>query len=92
MTRVAQEFYSLHNHDAKGGYYTHAMVYSPNVILMRDDHGAWVEPLAVDVLTSAAVNAGVVRQTLKARVAGACGGGAHRARDEGADGASAVFV
>lgn len=71
MTRVAQEFYSLHNHDAKGGYYSHAMVYSPHVVVLRDDHGAWVAPLAVDVLTSAAVNAGVVRQTVRARVAGA---------------------
>lgn len=70
MTRVAQEFYTTHNRDPKGGYYSHAMIYSPNVVVFRDDQGGWVEPLAVDVLTSAAVNAGVVRQTLRGRLAG----------------------
>ncbi|PSR73355.1 hypothetical protein PHLCEN_2v10790 [Hermanssonia centrifuga] len=70
MTRVAQEFYTHHNKDPKGGYYSHAMVYSPNVVLFRDDQGGWVEPLTVDVLTSPAVNAGVVRQTLRGRVSG----------------------
>lgn len=62
MTRVAQEFYTLHKRAPRGGYYSHAMVYSPGVVVFRDDHGGWAEPLAVDVLTSAAVNAGVVRQ------------------------------
>lgn len=70
MTRVAQEFYTLHNRDPKGGYYSHAMIYSPGVLVLRDDQGGWLEPLTIDVLTSAAVNAGVVRQTLKGRVAG----------------------
>ncbi|KAF5381162.1 hypothetical protein D9757_009406 [Collybiopsis confluens] len=42
-------------------FYTHAMIYSPSVSLFRDDAGIWVEPLAVDILTSAAVNAGDVR-------------------------------
>lgn len=70
MTTVAQQFYALHKHDPKGGYYTHAMVYSPGVIVFRDDQGGWLEPLVVDVLTSPAVNAGVVRQSLKGHVAG----------------------
>ncbi|EKM53644.1 uncharacterized protein PHACADRAFT_260111 [Phanerochaete carnosa HHB-10118-sp] len=61
MTRVAQEFYTLHNRDQKKGYYSHAMIYSPGVLVFRDDQGGWLEPLAIDVLTSAAVNAGVVR-------------------------------
>lgn len=68
MTNVAQEFYTLHNHDPKGGYYTHAMVYSPGVTVFRDDQGGWLEPLPIDVLTSAAVNAGVVRRTLDGRM------------------------
>ena len=46
------------------------MVHSPNVVVFRDDQGGWVEPLVVDVLTSAAVNAGVVRQTLRGRMGG----------------------
>ena len=71
MTRTAQAFYTLHNRDPKAGYYTHAMVYSPRVAFVRDDAGAWLPPLRADVLTSAAVNAGVVRQSLFGRTAGA---------------------
>ncbi|CAL1711777.1 unnamed protein product [Somion occarium] len=71
MTRVAQSFYTLHNKDQKGGYYSHAMIYSPGVLVFRDDQGGWVEPLKIDVLTCAAVNAGVVRQTLFGRLAAA---------------------
>ncbi|KAI0071173.1 hypothetical protein K474DRAFT_664332 [Panus rudis PR-1116 ss-1] len=62
MTRIAQSFYTLHNKDPKGGFYSHAMIYSPDVLIIRDDQGGWVEPLKVDVLTSAAVNAGLVRK------------------------------
>lgn len=40
------------------------MVYSPNVVLIRNDKGEWKKPVKVDVLTSAAVNAGEVRQNL----------------------------
>ncbi|KAJ3772823.1 hypothetical protein FB446DRAFT_33459 [Lentinula raphanica] len=49
------------NHTLNSGFYTHAMIYSPSVLLFRDDNGSWLEPLAVDVLTSAAVNAGDIR-------------------------------
>lgn len=71
QTSTAQQFYTLHNRDAKGGYYTHAMIYSPGVVLVKDDDGDWVEPLNVDVLTSAAVNAGRARNSLWGRTAGA---------------------
>lgn len=70
MTSVAQEFYTIHKRDPKGGYYSHAMIYSPGVTVFRDDQGGWVEPMQVDVLTSPAVNAGVVRRTLNGRVGG----------------------
>ncbi|KAI0764413.1 hypothetical protein BD413DRAFT_194044 [Trametes elegans] len=70
MTRTAQAFYTLHNRDPKGGYYSHAMVYSPGVTVFRGDDGEWVEPILIDVLTSPAVNAGVVRKSLHGRVAG----------------------
>jgi uncharacterized protein (TIGR02452 family) len=62
MTETAQQFYKLHNRDPKGGYYSHAMIYSPKIVLFRDDGGGWTEPLEVDMLTSPAVNAGVVRR------------------------------
>lgn len=68
MTREAQRFYALHVADRKAGYYTHAMIYSPGVQLFRNDKGEWLEPISADVLTSAAVNAGVVRQRFGDRV------------------------
>lgn len=64
LTKTSEKFYTLHNHDTKGGYYSHAMIYSPGVLIFRDDDGGWVEPLEVDVLTNPAVNAGVVRKTI----------------------------
>jgi len=76
MTGVAQAFYTLHNRDQKGGYYSHAMIYSPGVLVIRDDVGGWVEPLKIDVLTCAAVNAGVVRQQPGKKVLNTSGGGA----------------
>jgi uncharacterized protein (TIGR02452 family) len=41
------------------------MIYSPGVVFFRDDDGGWIEPLEVDVLVSAAVNAGVARRAGK---------------------------
>lgn len=64
-TTLTQTFYTTHARDRKDCFYTHAMIYSPGVIVFRDDDGRWVEPFDVDVLTSAAVNAGVARDKLK---------------------------
>jgi uncharacterized protein (TIGR02452 family) len=63
-TNTAQQFYTLHNRDPKGGYYSHAMIYSPEVIVFRDDGGEYKEPVEIQVVTSPAVNAGVVRRSL----------------------------
>ena len=41
------------------------MIYSPGITVFRDDKGNWVEPLQVDVVTSPAVNAGLVRGKLR---------------------------
>lgn len=41
------------------------MLYSPGVVLLRDDVGEWRSPVEVDVLTSAAVNAGEIRRELE---------------------------
>ncbi|KZT03911.1 uncharacterized protein LAESUDRAFT_744415 [Laetiporus sulphureus 93-53] len=62
VTPLSQTFYALHLRDGRDGYYSHAMLYSPGVIVFRDDAGGWVEPYRMDVLTSCAVNAGVVRR------------------------------
>ena len=61
-SRTAKPFYELHRRDDGGGLYTHSMIYSPTVVLFRDDNGAWVTPLRVEVVTSPAVNAGQVRK------------------------------
>lgn len=70
QTSTAQQFYTLHNRDPKGGYYSHAMIYSPNVVLIKNDAGDWVDPLKVDILTSPAVNAGRARSSIFGRTAG----------------------
>ncbi|KAJ6496113.1 hypothetical protein C8R45DRAFT_1131934 [Mycena sanguinolenta] len=62
MTPTSQQFYTLHSEDARDGFYTHAMVYSPHVVVFRADDGMLVPPMEIDVLTSPAVNAGVVRK------------------------------
>ena len=41
------------------------MVYSPGIVFIRDDNGEWCSPVEVDVLTSAAVNAGEIRRELE---------------------------
>lgn len=64
MTKSAQRFYQLHTRDRNGGFYHHAMVYTPSVVILKDDAGNWASPFEVDVLTSAAVNAGDVRKKI----------------------------
>jgi len=68
LTRTAQEFYNLHRLEANNGYYSHSLIYSPRIVVFRDDYGGWIEPFQVDVLTSAAVNAGEVRKTLRGQM------------------------
>ncbi len=65
MTDTAQQFYKSHRKNPGEGYYSHAMIFSPRVLLMRTDNGEWHEPFEVDIVTSCAVNAGVVRRYLR---------------------------
>ena len=67
---TGERFYGPHKKDPKGGYYSHAMIFSPGVTVFRTDSGKLIEPYQVDVVTSAAVNAGVARRTLNGQVAG----------------------
>ncbi|TRM68987.1 hypothetical protein BD626DRAFT_392676 [Schizophyllum amplum] len=60
-TADSTKFYTLHNKDDAGSYYSHAMIYSPSILVFRADDGQWLPPYEIDVLTSAAVNAGAVR-------------------------------
>jgi uncharacterized protein (TIGR02452 family) len=62
-TDTARPFYTLHaSWGQNGGFYTHAMIYSPEVHIFRDDDGSWIDPIPVDIVTSPAVNAGRVRK------------------------------
>ncbi|KAF9479048.1 hypothetical protein BDN70DRAFT_879201 [Pholiota conissans] len=65
ITPVATQFYAHYVKDPDNQYYTHAMVYSPAVVLFRNDKGHFKNPIDVDILTSAAVNAGEIRQKLQ---------------------------
>lgn len=62
VTPTANQFYELHKRDRRGGFYSHGIIFSPSVIVLRDDAGAWVPPHQIEVVTCAAVNAGVVRE------------------------------
>ncbi|EKM81260.1 hypothetical protein AGABI1DRAFT_112930 [Agaricus bisporus var. burnettii JB137-S8] len=62
---VGRQFYTYHHEITAGkndGFYSHAMIYSPSVRVFRTDPGDWIEPYEIDILTSPAVNAGVVWQ------------------------------
>ncbi|KAJ7072682.1 hypothetical protein C8F01DRAFT_973552 [Mycena amicta] len=67
MTSAGQRFYALHKNGPQHAdkAYTHAMIYTKSVRFFRTDDGAWIEPADADVVTSAAVNAGVVRSRYK---------------------------
>ncbi|HFK5501568.1 TPA: TIGR02452 family protein [Elizabethkingia anophelis] len=59
----AETFYKIHR-GMKSCFYTDHMIYSPKVPIFRDDTGALLsEAVFCNIITSAAVNAGVVRQT-----------------------------
>ena len=64
-SKAAQQFYILHkreNAENAAAFYSHSMIYSPNISIFRDDDGNWTYPFQVDVLSCAAVNAGEVRK------------------------------
>lgn len=62
ISEAARDFYATHKKDNRGCYYSHSIIWSPGVAVFRNDSGDWHEPYSVDVVTSPAVNAGVVRQ------------------------------
>ena len=63
VTPEATKFYDLHKNESlqnNAAFYSHGMVYSPKVVVFRDDDGLWTKPFEIDVLTCAAVNAGEI--------------------------------
>ena len=63
----ADQFYEAHQKDDRDGFYSNAMIYSKDVTLIRDEKDNWAPPMTVDMLTSAAVNAGLVRRRMSGR-------------------------
>ena len=43
ISPTAEAFYTVHRHDPQAGYYSHSMIYSPNVLLLRDDDGSYLK-------------------------------------------------
>ena len=62
QSRQAAPFYELHALSNKAGFYSHAMIYSPSVAIFRDDDGSWLCPYHINIVTSPAVDAGLVRK------------------------------
>lgn len=56
------EFYVHHLNAETDGFNTHAMIYAPVVIFIRDDTGRYVPPSKASVVTCAAVNRVEVRR------------------------------
>ncbi|WP_088363940.1 TIGR02452 family protein [Bacillus cereus] len=56
-----KEYYDYH-HKQKSALYSDHMIYSPNVVIFKDERGEFIEPYEISFITSAAVNAGVVKQ------------------------------
>ena len=58
LVHGAKEIYDRNDNDPKGGYYQDLIVYSPNVIMLKDDDGyALKNPKTISVITVPAVNA-----------------------------------
>ncbi|MBZ9624424.1 TIGR02452 family protein [Clostridium sp. FP2] len=59
-----QEMYNYHLYDKKTALYSDYMIYSPKVPFFKDDNGGLLEnPYLASVITSAAVNAGVIKRS-----------------------------
>lgn len=61
-SNAGASFYAEHRSASDGsGFHDHSMLYSPRVVVLKDDRGFKVAPFAVDVLSSVPVNASTVR-------------------------------
>ncbi|KAK0455269.1 uncharacterized protein EV420DRAFT_1481508 [Desarmillaria tabescens] len=62
-THHTREYYEQPG--SSDGFATHAMIYSPSVIVFRRDNGDWIKPLEVDVLSCSPVDATKARKAWK---------------------------
>jgi uncharacterized protein (TIGR02452 family) len=65
ISREGDKFYEVHNRTTRTGqgrsFYTHGMIYSPGVVVFQNDEGEPVDAYQIEVVSSAAVNAGELR-------------------------------
>ncbi|KAJ2913097.1 hypothetical protein MD484_g7317, partial [Candolleomyces efflorescens] len=75
-SREGKRFYAAHTRRPRPGreheqsYYTHSMTYSPGVIVFQNDEGDAVDPVRIEVVSCAAVNAGELRSNEGGMTAG----------------------
>ncbi|CAF1189637.1 unnamed protein product [Adineta ricciae] len=72
--RIFPQFYGYHRRE-KNGLYTHRIIYSPRITIIKDDNGKMLSsPYHVGIVTCAAPNASIcqdielTRQTMKERI------------------------
>ena len=62
LTHCFEEFYAFHRNE-RSALYSDRMIYSYQCPIFRDDAGHWLaQPYTIDVITSAAPNAGAIMQ------------------------------
>merc|ERR1712113_859612 len=62
LTKHFQAFFAPHR-QAASGLYTHGLIHSPQVPVVRDEHGTLLEkPYLIDFVTAAAPNCGVLKK------------------------------
>ena len=62
---VTQKGFYEHNKKFYDPFGTDYMIYSPNVIIIRDDNDELIEPIKVSVISAVAVNYSEIKQTYK---------------------------
>lgn len=59
--RLQAGYYRLHKENSRDGRYSHTMIWSPQVVLLRDEPAFQLaKPLRANIITSPAINLGVV--------------------------------
>ncbi|KAF6750876.1 hypothetical protein DFP72DRAFT_909513 [Ephemerocybe angulata] len=59
-SKEGQKFYETHRRNNNSHYYTHSMIFSPGVIVFHNDSGDAVDQFPIEVVSSPAVNAGLI--------------------------------
>ena len=66
LSQSAGKMYKLNENDPKSGYYQDLIVYTPDVLVLRDDNGELLEnSMCISVISVPSVNSGVVYEHAK---------------------------